>query len=112
MNGVCGGAAAASIDASPGLPIGPGGRPVWMRVLYGEGLASSERVSAPDHLLNWKRVVASMPSGAQAVVDDRRDQWPLLRGGGLALHHRRDREHVVRREVLALRLREVHRAEA
>ena len=32
--------AAALIAAIPGLSIGVGGRPLWMRVLYGEGLAS------------------------------------------------------------------------
>ena len=42
---VRGGCAAARIDASPGLPIGPGGSPTWLRVLYGLGEASWETSS-------------------------------------------------------------------
>ena len=51
-----------------------------------------------------------MPSGmcaVQPVVDDGGDERPLARHLRLALDHRRDREDVVRREVLAPRVREV-----
>ena len=43
----------------------------------------------------------------QPVVDDRGDERPLARHPRLALDHGGDREHVVRREVLAPRVREV-----
>ena len=43
----------------------------------------------------------------QAVVDDGGDLRPLLRRERLLLDHRRDDQDVVRRQVLALRVREV-----
>ena len=47
------GRAAAWIDDSPGLPIGVGGRPVRVRVLYGVSRSSSETRSGRDQLLIW-----------------------------------------------------------
>ena len=44
------GLAAASIEPSPGLPIGPGGSPVCLRVLYGESLLSSDTFSGRSKL--------------------------------------------------------------
>ena len=42
--------AAATIDASPGLEIGVGGRPLWMRVLYGESSCRSAWDSSRQRL--------------------------------------------------------------
>ena len=43
----------------------------------------------------------------QPVVDHRRDQFPLARHDRLSLDHRRDLQHVVRRQVLRARVGEV-----
>ena len=43
----------------------------------------------------------------EPVVDDGRDEWALLRGDHLLLDDRRDDQHVVGRQVLRLRVREV-----
>ena len=52
-----------------------------------------------------RRVDAERHAVVQPVVDDGRDERPLARRLRLFLHHRRDDQHVVRREVLALRVR-------
>src|SRR5204862_5207581 len=57
-----------------------------------------------------RRVDAEGHLGVQPVVDDGGHERALARDLRLALDHGRDREHVVRREVLAPRVREVQPA--
>ena len=61
------GLAAALIDSMPGFPIGPGGRPAFVRVLYGDARASSDCFRGSVQLPVAKRIVASMPSGIPAL---------------------------------------------
>ena len=50
----------------PGFPIGPGGRPAFVRVLYGDASASSDCFSGSVQLPVANRIVASIPSGIPA----------------------------------------------
>jgi hypothetical protein len=56
-----------------------------------------------------RRVDPELHPVAQPVVDHRGDKRPLARDRDLPLDHRRDLQHVIRRQVLRARVAHVHR---
>ena len=78
------GFAAALIELSPGLPIGPGGRPVRRRVLYGESMSSSDCLSGRDQLRVAYRIVASpLVAGGLIIAPTRVRPMLALKPGEL-----------------------------
>ena len=101
-----GGAAAAWSDASPGLAIGVGGRPLLRRVLYGLGWLSWATVGVnagigEPQVVGLGRVGAERHASMEPVVEDAGDRARVARQLGLALDDGCHRDDLVRGQVQA-----------
>ena len=109
------GRAAASIEARPGLEIGPGGRPALSAGVVGRvdgQLGFGQRLGVVAGGEADRRVDPQRDPFAQPVVDHGRDQLALAVELRLLLDHRGDRDHVVDGQVLGARVAHVDARDA